>query len=269
MAKLSYVLVALCLSMVLSLNAAADDDPLNELREIMETSGLSRDEEAAFLSDLMPLVEETLFLRKAGGDRIGRLDQLLMIDRVASEHEFPGDMFAEDGTFLRGDLLVPGDMLLSELDSVTKDLYRLSQNAAEGSEVHADFAQELERAVQRLVEYQARVESRMHAVSSPDTSPPESLHLRLPKTVYTTDEPIIAQFFGLPGNDQDWLAIARRGSDSNRYNQWSYTRGAVSGEIEFRAQQTPGEYEIRVFYDWRGTTSYEIEDKLRLRVVEP
>jgi hypothetical protein len=84
------------------------------------------------------------------------------------------------------------------------------------------------------------------------------------KRVYAPQEPVVVQFFDLPGNPQDWITIVPASALPNTYQQWFYTQGQKTGEMRFTGL-APGDYEIRVYYDWpRG--GYTVQGKYGFQV---
>jgi hypothetical protein len=66
---------------------------------------------------------------------------------------------------------------------------------------------------------------------------------------YAPGEPIVVHFRGLPGSAGDWITVIAAAEPDDRYASWSYTGGATSGRLAFAALP-PGEYEVRVYFDW-------------------
>jgi hypothetical protein len=73
--------------------------------------------------------------------------------------------------------------------------------------------------------------------------------LDLSATTFTAGEPIEVAVRDLPGNRQDWIAIARAGSADDQYVDYDYTDGVTEGSWTYRPRE-PGDYEIRVYLDW-------------------
>ncbi|MFC1580093.1 hypothetical protein ACFL4N_04210 [Thermodesulfobacteriota bacterium] len=69
------------------------------------------------------------------------------------------------------------------------------------------------------------------------------------KGMYSPDEKIVVQFSGLPGNQQDWITIVRKGTPANKYGEWFYTKSRKTGSLQFKGLR-PGAYEIRVYLNW-------------------
>lgn len=82
--------------------------------------------------------------------------------------------------------------------------------------------------------------SQTHATVAPD------------RTAYTMADPITISFTGMPGNTQDWIAIAPQGFPVNDQAEWRFTGGGTSGSVTFTGgfQLTmfpPGNYVARAY----------------------
>jgi serine protease len=86
-------------------------------------------------------------------------------------------------------------------------------------------------------------------------------NLRLNKTSYTRNEPIVVEYANLPGNSRDWIAVFTAGASNRNYGQWFYTRGAKSGTMTFDGLAA-GNYEVRLFLN----DSYNVESKVPFTV---
>ncbi|MGI5817387.1 MAG: hypothetical protein ACOX9R_04745 [Armatimonadota bacterium] len=86
------------------------------------------------------------------------------------------------------------------------------------------------------------------------------------QAVYTEGESITVFFSGLPGNGADWINIVPADAPDSRWGDWKYTREKREGVLEFGALP-PGEYEVRVYFDWVGTRTYEVQHRHRFTVV--
>lgn len=73
--------------------------------------------------------------------------------------------------------------------------------------------------------------------------------LKLDKTTFKVNEPIVVHFAGLPGNKQDWITIVKMPSKNAKWEEWYYTKGQKSGDMKFKGLK-PGNYEIRLLYDY-------------------
>jgi hypothetical protein len=72
------------------------------------------------------------------------------------------------------------------------------------------------------------------------------------QAAYTMTDPITIAWTGLPGNPQDWVAIAPQGFPDNNQAEWRFTMGAPSGSVTFLGgfQLTgfpPGNYVARAY----------------------
>ncbi len=81
--------------------------------------------------------------------------------------------------------------------------------------------------------------------SSPFTISMAGLSLTTGAAAYGADAPISVSFANLPGNAQDWIAIARQGDPAGTYVTFQYAGGA-SGTLSFPALD-PGTYVVRAF----------------------
>ncbi|MDA0744993.1 MAG: cohesin domain-containing protein [bacterium] len=97
-----------------------------------------------------------------------------------------------------------------------------------------------------------------------DTAPSNDLLIaKTQKETYATNEEIIVEFSGLPGNPQDWIALAPVSANANSYGDWFYTEGAKEGAHTFKGLQ-PGEYEVRIYLN----NTYNIEAQYAFTVLE-
>jgi len=83
------------------------------------------------------------------------------------------------------------------------------------------------------------------------------------KKVYAPYEEIVLEFSNLPGNNYDWISIAKPGSENSDYQTYSYTGEDVKkGTINLGGIEA-GKYEIRYYYDWEnGKYDYHVLGKL-------
>ncbi len=96
-----------------------------------------------------------------------------------------------------------------------------------------------------------------------DVAPAPPVNLQLDANAYAPDAPIIVNFNSMPGNQKDWIALARAGDEG--YLNYEYTDGASSGTLTIRGPSEPGRYEIRAYFDdatgdrtVRATASFEV-----------
>ncbi len=75
------------------------------------------------------------------------------------------------------------------------------------------------------------------------------LYARTTKNVYTENEPIVVEYFNLPGYQQDWITIVAATASDNTYGEWFYTGGKRSGTYTFKGLPA-GNYEVRVYFNW-------------------
>jgi peptidoglycan hydrolase-like protein with peptidoglycan-binding domain len=93
-----------------------------------------------------------------------------------------------------------------------------------------------------------------------------SKYAKTQKDVYASDEPIIVEFSGLPGNKQDWITVVTKETPDNSYAEYFYTQGKTQGNYTFKGLK-PGEYEVRVYFDWPGG-GYTVQDRFSFEVTE-
>jgi WD40 repeat protein len=69
----------------------------------------------------------------------------------------------------------------------------------------------------------------------------------LDKSSYAAGSTITVTYAGLPGFEEDWIAIAPVGSPNTTYLAYVFTGGQTSGTATFTAPATPGSYVVRAF----------------------
>ena len=92
-------------------------------------------------------------------------------------------------------------------------------------------------------------------------SPSFSQSVSLSKTVFTPGERIAVTYSGFPGNQADWISIAKAGSPDPQYISWVYTEGNRSGTMTFDGLSY-GDYEVRGYYNGENT----IRTRMQFRV---
>jgi len=73
--------------------------------------------------------------------------------------------------------------------------------------------------------------------------------VRSSKASYASSEPLVVSFGGMPGNHNDWIAIASVGSAEGSFSTWAYTYGQNSGSVTFPSGLPAGEYTARMFFN--------------------
>jgi hypothetical protein len=75
--------------------------------------------------------------------------------------------------------------------------------------------------------------------------------VRTQKATYAPNEAIVIEFTGLPGNQYDWVSIAKAGAPENEYEagRWTYVNGERSGSRKLDGLPA-GRYEARVYFNW-------------------
>lgn len=66
---------------------------------------------------------------------------------------------------------------------------------------------------------------------------------------WTANLDIVVSIKGLPGNKKDWVSVVRAGAPDADFGVWEYTKGVTDGTIILPGQP-PGDYEIRVYFDY-------------------
>jgi hypothetical protein len=96
------------------------------------------------------------------------------------------------------------------------------------------------------------------------TADPSDTHAAVAatQTAYTMADPITITWSGLPGNAQDWIAIAPQGFPVNDQAEWQFTGGGASGSATFTGgfQLTnfpPGNYVARAYLNGTFTLAAE------------
>lgn len=95
-------------------------------------------------------------------------------------------------------------------------------------------------------------------------NPVSGKFLKLNKVQFTIGEKLNVQYFNLPGNATDWIAIAEAGKPETQYQQWLQTGGKKEGLMPFNGLPE-GNYEARLFF----SNSYKLEEKLDFKVIPP
>jgi hypothetical protein len=66
-------------------------------------------------------------------------------------------------------------------------------------------------------------------------------------TNYAVDQAINVTWSGLPGAQQDWIALSKFGSADTSFVSWVYTNGATDGTYSFAGPPLGGDYEVRAY----------------------
>ena len=88
------------------------------------------------------------------------------------------------------------------------------------------------------------------------------------KTTYQLNEPITVTFTGMSGATTDWIALANASDPDDTYLAYADTLGAVSGSHTFSGLPA-GNYELRAYFDWTGTQSFEVMARTAFAVEAP
>ncbi|MFH2064234.1 MAG: CsgG/HfaB family protein [Pseudomonadota bacterium] len=79
------------------------------------------------------------------------------------------------------------------------------------------------------------------------------------KKVYAQYEQIDLAFSHFPGNDHDWISIAKFDEPENYYQTYSYTGSQIKEGTLSLGGLDVGQYEIRYYYDWEnGKYDYHV-----------
>jgi hypothetical protein len=84
---------------------------------------------------------------------------------------------------------------------------------------------------------------------APPPAPVPGIQVRTQKPAYAPNEPIVVEYFNLPGNAQDWIVLVKAGAPDGAYDQWLYTGGKRDGTYGFNGLPA-GQYEARVYLNW-------------------
>jgi len=93
-------------------------------------------------------------------------------------------------------------------------------------------------------------------------TPAEPVTIALGKESYAEGERIVVDYKGMPGNERDWISVAKSDAGESSYVAYEYTGGRKQGTLSIRPMVEAGEYEVRVYFD--DTTG---DKKVRARQV--
>jgi hypothetical protein len=91
-------------------------------------------------------------------------------------------------------------------------------------------------------------------------------NVRSRKQVYATDEPVVVDFSGFPGNNADWVTVVKATAATDSYGQFFYTDRKRDGSVTFDALPA-GEYEVRAYFNW-PQDGYKVQGRYPFRVGE-
>jgi Mg-chelatase subunit ChlD len=94
--------------------------------------------------------------------------------------------------------------------------------------------------------------------------PAVPLTLAFERTPITAGIPIAVQYAGMPGNSEDWLAIANAGSSDEQYIEAISLEGQTAGRAVFNSF-SEGEYELRAYFNWPDN-GYRVEQRIAFSV---
>lgn len=89
-------------------------------------------------------------------------------------------------------------------------------------------------------------------------------HVSTSKSAYDAFEHITVSYWGLPGNELDWVGLYHVGASHDDYLGYFYTFGQKNGTIDFGVLG-PGNYEARLFFN----DTYNLEFASSFTVIEP
>jgi len=72
------------------------------------------------------------------------------------------------------------------------------------------------------------------------------------KAIYSPGDTVQVTWAGMPGNQQDWVAVANAGAAPGQVAQWTYINGAASGTHGFTGLAL-GSYEAQMYFDNTNT----------------
>ena len=89
------------------------------------------------------------------------------------------------------------------------------------------------------------------------------------KREYIADEPIVVHYSGMPDYKGNWIAVSKAvaATDRKTYIQYFYLYDSRDGNLTFNGLP-PGNYEIRVYYDW-PKAGYSVKMRKPFKVVLP
>ena len=86
------------------------------------------------------------------------------------------------------------------------------------------------------------------------------------KKIYNYGETIKVNFSNAPGDEQDWICIVMADSPVTEAGDYKYmTKGVSQGILNFDSP-SPGEYEVRAYYNYAGK-GYVVSDRYAFSVV--
>lgn len=90
--------------------------------------------------------------------------------------------------------------------------------------------------------------------------------LALDRETYAEGEPITATVRGLPGNEDDWIAVARQGSPESAYLTYERSGGQRDVTVKLKPVMTAGSYEVRVYFK-ESSGDKTVRSRVRFDVV--
>jgi hypothetical protein len=76
---------------------------------------------------------------------------------------------------------------------------------------------------------------------------PAGITVTTNSSMYTLGQYVTVTWAGLPGNANDWVALAPNGSSDTTVTRWIYTGGQVNGSFAFEGPLSAGTYVARAF----------------------
>ncbi|TVR19398.1 MAG: hypothetical protein EA391_00840 [Balneolaceae bacterium] len=146
-----------------------------------------------------------------------------------------------------------------------------------GFQVHASGAYEIEDDIERRRQQGESLERSPQRGLYPriednqETVPADLVqneHITLTSHSFRSGESIDVRWHNLPGNNTDWISVAPAGATDRTWGiHWWYIGGDTSGSNTIELVE-PGEYEIRVYYNWPAG-DYQVQSRLSFQVLQP
>jgi len=102
------------------------------------------------------------------------------------------------------------------------------------------------------------------AAAQPVAAGASSKHFKLERRTFRQGDAINVEFFGMPGNSQDWITAVSANAKNDEWGNWQYTDGQASGTFALPVLPA-GKYELRAYYDY-PTGGYAIQDRLSFTI---
>ena len=90
--------------------------------------------------------------------------------------------------------------------------------------------------------------------------------VRTDKEIYNQGEAIRVHFTNAPGNDSDWMCIVPAGSSDTDAGDYKYMPMGLGQGLLLFDPRSPGEYEVRAYYNYRRN-GYVVSGRYAFSVV--